>query len=386
MNVNDTHATSRQFVAHPPFWGSKVASITTPAWQKNPFGSWLIMAVGVFAFTAVVCGLFLGVQSLAEDGSEWIQRASGYGLQYGLLLLLFGGVYVWTRWSRRRKIVISVTSDGLTVNRRPGDVYSFTGAKLGTWGVTGGATMGTALHLQCGPRRFVLGGRDRRVSAGTRLEAPDVGYGQSVDVDAWLSASDFEEILTMVSRRSGLDVRPPAPGEPTRCLLFTNPLLVQEMRPGFLDRERRQFMRSLGQPRLAIDVGADAIRVVDPNTNALIASVTPARVTATPVIYRPESRGHWFPNLGHVISDVATDYWSTSPGMHVSVPGMAPLTIGCRDSASGLDFRFSWLGNVRTEEARADYEVSGADWMTLVEKFGLAPYMQKKGEQGATPL
>jgi len=93
-------------------------------------------------------------------------------------------------------------------------------------GVTGGATMGVALHLQSGQRRFILGGRDRRVSAGTRLDAPDAGYGQSIDVDAWVSVADFEEILTMVSCRSGLDIRPPGPDEPARCLLFANPLTI----------------------------------------------------------------------------------------------------------------------------------------------------------------
>jgi hypothetical protein len=35
MNVNERSAASRQFEAHPPFWGSKVASKTTPAWQNN---------------------------------------------------------------------------------------------------------------------------------------------------------------------------------------------------------------------------------------------------------------------------------------------------------------------------------------------------------------
>jgi hypothetical protein len=42
----------------------------------------------------------------------------------------------------------------------------------------------------------------------------------------------------------------------------------------------------------------------------------------------------------------ATNYWSKAPGMRVSVPGMAPVTIGCRDSVSGLDSRFSWPDNV----------------------------------------
>jgi hypothetical protein len=376
MNVNDAPAASRQFVAHPPFWGSKVASITTPAWKKNPVKSYAIMVVGVLAFTAVVSGLFLGVQSLSAGSGEWIQRAAGRGFQLFGLVVLFGGVYAWYWWSRREKIVVSVTNDGLTVNKRPGDVYSFSDAKLGTWGQTGGASMGTALHLQCGPRRFILGGRDRRVTAGTRLEAPDVGYGLEVDVDAWLSASDFEEILTIVGRRSGLDIRPPAPGEPTRCLLFTNPLLVQEI-GSFAFRKRQQFMQSLTQPRLAIDAGADVIRVIDPNTNALIASVSPTQIAATPVTYDPSTR-HLFPNLGHLMSDAATRHWSIAPGMRVSVPGMSPLTIGCRDTVSGLDRRFSWPDNVPTEHARADYEVSGTDWLSLVETFGLAPHLQRR--------
>ena len=55
----------------------------------------------------------------------------------------------------------------------------------------------------------------------------------------------------------------------------------------FAFRKRQQFMQSLTQPRLAIDVGADVIRVIDPNTNALIASVSPTQVTATPVTYDP---------------------------------------------------------------------------------------------------
>jgi hypothetical protein len=198
-----------------------------------------------------------------------------------------------------------------------------------------------------------------------------------MDVDAMVSASDFEEILAVVGRRTGLDIRPPAPGEPTRCLLFPNALLIQEM--GMFDaRKKREFLESAGQPRLAIDVGANAIRVLDPNSNALIAAVSTTQVTATPVTYSPTS-SHWFPTVGNILSDAAMNYWSTTPGIRVSVPGMPPLTIGCRDTAMGLDLRFSWPDNVPTEKARADYEVSGTDWLTLVETFGLAPYLLRSG-------
>lgn len=381
MNVNNP-AASRQFVAHPPFWGSKVASKTTPAWQSNPAKSHALMIVGVLAFSVVLGGLYMGTQSLAEGRGEWMEILAGRGFKYVLVALLFGGVYAWYWWSRRKKIVVSVTGDGLTVNTRPGEAYSFTDATLGTWGVTGGATMGTALHLHCGQHRFILGGRDHRVAAGTRFEAPDAGYGQSIDVDAWLSAPEFDEILTLVGRRSGLDVRPPAPGQPTRCLLFPNSLLVQEM-GSFAVRKKREFLESAGQPRLAIDVGPDGIRVIDPNTNALVAAVSSAQVTATPVVYAPTSRlwasRLWVPRLGNAMSVAATNYWSKAVGMRVSVPGMPPLTIGCRDTVSGLDQRFSWPDDVPTEHARADYEVSGTDWLILVERFGLAPYLNRRG-------
>jgi hypothetical protein len=376
-NANYGQAAPRQYEAHPPFWGSKMASKTTPGWQ-NYFGkSYAIMVVAILAFSVVLGGLFLGVQSLAE-GPEWMERFGRRGFQLVGLVVLFGGFYGWYWWSRtrRRKIIISVTTDGLTVNTRPGDVYSFSDAKLGTWGQTGGATMGTALHLQCGQRRFILGGRDRRVAAGTRLEAPDAGYGLPMDVDAWLSATDFDEILTMVGRRSRLDIRPPAPDEPARCLLFANALVMQTM-GSFAFRKRQEFMKSLHRPRLAIDVGTEGIRVIDPNSNALIASVSAAHVTATPVIYRPTQR-HWFPTFGHLISDAATNYWSTSPGMRVSIAGMTPLTIGSHDTVSGLDQRFAWPDDVPVEQAHADYEVSGTDWLTLVEKFGLAPHLQRR--------
>jgi hypothetical protein len=43
-----------------------------------------------------------------------------------------------------------------------------------------------------------------------------------------------------------------------------------------------------------------------------------------------------------------------------------------------LDKRFSWPDNVPIASDRADYEVMGTDWLTLVETFGLAPYLQRR--------
>ncbi|MCV7111301.1 hypothetical protein H7I55_10025 [Mycolicibacterium setense] len=381
MNLDDTTAGPRQYVARPPFVGSKLASKTTPAWQKNPGKSQLTMTVGVLAFTGVLIALWLGLQSLTDGSADWVQEAAGHAFRIGGFVLLLGGAFAWYWWSRRQKIVISVTRDGLTVNSRPGDVYSFGDAKLGTWGMTGGMMMGTALHMYCGRRRFILGGRDHRVAQGTRLDAPDAGYGLSLDIDASVSAPDFDEILAVAGRRSELEVRPTAPGQSTRCLVFTNPLLVQEIN-SFAVRKRKQFMDSLGQPRLAIDVGVEAIRVSDPNSGAVIASVTPAQVTATPRMYRP-STWHWSVTTG-VLSDVLSNYLNKMPYLVLSVPGLQPLTIGTRDSVSGLDFRFSWPDDVPITRERADYVVSGADWLTLVETFGLR-CVEKRGKEGAAP-
>jgi hypothetical protein len=217
MNVNDGPAASRQFEAHPPFWGSKVASKTTPAWQNN-FG-----------------------KSYGHHGGR------GCGLQRRARRPLRGYAVAWCRvdavlrqarlpahpcsspFCRCLRLVVVVSSPKdhpFRHERRPvcqhaaGRCVFVQRREAGYLGVTGGSTMGTALHLQSGEHRFILGGRDRRVASGTRLDAPDAGYGLPVDIDAWVSAADFDEIVTMVSRRSGLDVRPPAPGQPARCLLF----------------------------------------------------------------------------------------------------------------------------------------------------------------------
>lgn len=376
MNVNHIPATPRQFEAQPPFWGSKMASRTTPGWQQNPGKSYGVMVAVCIAIAIGLGVLFVGMQAvLPPDVADTVARS----IQPVGFVLLIGCAGAWYWWSRRRKILISATDDGLTVNTRQGDVYSFTSAKLGTWGQTGGMTMGTALHLQSGQRRFIIGGRDHRVAAGTRLDAPDVGYGLERDVDAHLPAAEFAEILSMVGRRTGVEIRPAAPAEPGRCLLFTNPLLVQEFGP-FAHRKRTEFMQSLSRPRLAIDAGPHVIRVVDPNTNAVIASVSPAQVAATPVVFRPSQWHMFLPTVGSVVGNVMTDYWSSALGMHVNIPGMPPLTISCRDSVTGLNKRFSWPDNVPTERARADYEVSGTDWLTLVERFGLACYLNNRIE------
>lgn len=267
------------------------------------------------------------------------------------------------------KVVISVTSDGLTVDSRPGDIFPFIDAKLGLFvhAMYGDIPAGTALHLRpanarqkarasysprltrfLGADRFIVGGIDHRVARGTPLDEPTA---QDTDIDGYLCAADFDELLTMIGRRSGLAVHRPSPGEPTRCLLIPNPF--ESLPSKFLRSLRRLGARS----SLAIDVGKDSISVIDPNTNAVITRALVAQVVATPATYM------YYRKDG-----------LTTPLLVVGVPGFQPLTITC------LGGRFSWRGNVSPEKAPA-YTVSGADWLTLVEEFGLAPQLEDATRQ-----
>jgi hypothetical protein len=215
--------------------------------------------------------------------------------------------------------------------------------------------MGMALHLQCGDHRFIVGGRDYRVATNPQLEAAPVDR-----VDAWMWASDFYELLTGIGSRSGLDVRGSAPGEPTRCWLVSYSTLLHA---SYSDTLAFNF-----RPSLAIDVGNDAIWVMDLTTNALVASAWLAQVTATPAKHRYRSRG------------ARTLQSLTAPILVVGVPGVQPLSIGCLDrGVNGPQysyrpqgqFRFAWHDAVL--EGEPAYWASGADWLTLVAKFGLAP-------------
>jgi hypothetical protein len=308
------------------------------------FPAWMAIPIATGASSGVAMGFF---------------AAFGIGMYAFMIPFYF--------WNKRGITRICVTSEGLTANRREGDVYSLVDASLGYWvpnkvrrGRSGAVTLGTALHVRCGPKTLVLGGRDHRVAAGVRLAAPPAER-----IDAWMWAPDFDRLLAMIGRRSRLDVHAPGPEEPIRCLLFTNPWLLT----------RRQRSRDT-QPVLALDVGSDQIRVIDPKANATVASAFLAQVTATPGDNVVRMSGSWKVNY-------------VEPVLVVRVPGMAPLAIGCRDETDPVGTwvwgsrqfprRFSWSESVPSER-ETDFVVSGADWRTLVEKFGLAPQLDDKAE------
>jgi hypothetical protein len=143
-----------------------------------------------------------------------------------------------------------------------------------------------------------------------------------------------------------------ATGEPIRCELVPVPPRVVE---NFLLPTKEKPTA----PPLVLEVGIDdAIRVIDANTKALVASDWILQVTATPTKY-----------LGGDENNPSY----TQPLLALHVPGLRPLRIGPRpmDRAWGRPrFRYGWRGRVRGHKEPA-YEVTEAEWLTLVEKFGL---------------
>jgi hypothetical protein len=287
-----------------------------------------------------------------------------------VLVLAIVGMLVYYFRNNRRRFTISVTGSALTIDQRPGEVYEFSDARLGLWGMND-ATAGTVLHLNSGPHRFVLGGRDHRIGNGTRLDEPPI-----VGVDAWLTAQEFDELLGMMGRNSGVDVRPVTPGGPVRCLLFPNAMQAQQM-GSFATGKMRRLLKSASHASLAIDVDAQGIRVIDPGTNAQITSARNGQWTATPQTYNYAGSGFGMLSVGGLLAK----HLSVTPEMVINLAGMPPLTIACRDAAgvSYIQGRFSWRGDVPQVNDAAQYSVTGGDWLILVEKVGLAPYLQTHG-------
>src|ERR1700758_4818317 len=326
-------------------------------------------ALGAVYMALVLLGAIVGSNVFIHVGGPVVFIAFGVGA-----MPAFGAFR--RRMNREKTVLVYVGSGGLTVSTKPGDVFSLGDAQLGRWNIEGygGVTKGTALHLRSGRGCFVLGGRDPRVANETPLDAPPVD-----GVDATMSASEFDELLTMVGGPRGLEVHAPAPGQPTRCRLTPNPArMFSSSFFGMFKNTSTALKMNANppQPSLAVDVGDDAISVIDLKSDARIASASLARVTATPA-----ANTRSVTRVGVLTTAVLV----------VRVPDAEPLTIGCPDFAgppsatwSGgtkLTYRFAWRGEVPSED-EPDFVVSDADWLTLVEKFGLASRMEDRATQG----
>ena len=330
--------------------------------------------IQMYGFVAVIALPMVAVGVLGAGNRRLGEIASiivGPLVAVGLVLFIVGW-FVWYWRNNSRRFVVSVAGGALTIDKRPGDVYQFSDARLGLWGMND-ATMGTVLHLHSGPNRFVLGGREHRIGSGTRLDEPPI-----VGVDAFLTAQEFDELLGMMGRNSGLDARPVTAGGPVRCLLFPNAMQVQQM-GAFATGKQRRLLKAASHASLAIDVDAQGIRVIDPRTNAQITSAGNGQWTATPETY--QYRGPWYLWLSW--ERLFASHLSMRPEMLINLAGMPPLRIAGQD-AIGVSYfkgnRFAWRGDVpQRVDDPAEYSVTGAVWLILVEKFGLSPYLETRG-------
>jgi hypothetical protein len=126
-------------------------------------------------------------------------------------------------------------------------------------------------------------------------------------------------------------------------------------------------VNSLAREQLSIDVDNDTIRVIDPESHTVDATAAVSRITATALSY--ETR------------DVESSQVSKTPAVAMSVPGVPPLTFGC-PYPERWERRFSWSGSVLIVEDPPAYILSAADWLTLVEKFGLAANVKDAARKG----
>jgi hypothetical protein len=136
-----------------------------------------------------------------------------HGLAYAVIVVGYAiGVSLAVQWVfLGRKIVIQVTAAGLTVDKRPGEVFAFRDAELGQWrkggslGVPGapiGPYVGRALFLTAAAHRFVVGDLKNPGNANDiPLKGPQVLHA---DLDAWTTdSSAFNELLATVGSARG---------------------------------------------------------------------------------------------------------------------------------------------------------------------------------------
>jgi hypothetical protein len=357
MSVHDAPppTDARHYAAHPPIAGSQMASVSRPMWGVSTLASqrltvWMLVVYGAVMGLGIVW---------AFANAAFPHQPSSVGLILITCgLLLFTAVAVFWHKRPKTRILLTVNEHGLAISTRPDDVYRFEDAKLGTWRMADGTPMGTALHLRWGARRLVLGGRDRSAEAS---EVPDVGYALPVDVDAWLPAAEFEEILGIAARRR----RPVGVQDAAPITLRWNPLRTQMM--GLSTAESiREYQHACTTPRLTMDVHGGGFRMTDAVTGATVTTVVRAQFVATPATYRPMARRLHTLNSG-------VDYSSTMPGIHLALPGLT-FVVGVWDQEMGPDLRFRWMPAIATLATCTDYVVSGTDWMRLVTLCGLDQY------------
>ena len=148
------------------------------------------------AWAAVCVGAFVALKDLLPAKADF---EAAFALGRMLAIVVYMGFLVFAFLPKKRPIV--VTCHTLTIDEGRGGVFPLAGAELGAWNLAHyGTSQGTALHLRNGRHRYVLGGRDHRLSPATRI-----GVGPVESVDGYLPASEFEAIIALASRPNPAD-------------------------------------------------------------------------------------------------------------------------------------------------------------------------------------
>ena len=101
------------------------------------------------------------------------------------------------------------------------------------------------------------------------------------------------------------------------------------------------------QPTLAIELDLHDVRIIDLRSDRILAAAPLLQVTATPATHTYGGRISY-----------------TMPVLMLVLPGSQAIALGIHG------YRFAWQGKVRSLGAPT-YVVGDADWLTLVERFGL---------------
>ena len=161
-----------------------------------------------------------------------------------------------------------------------------------------------------------------------------------------------------------------APDMPIRCVLFA----LHSRRTLWRNALRRDF--SGARPALAIDVGKDGILVTDLATEKPVAEAEQAQVTATPGEHRAYASGY----------GIVDFTGQRMPVLVIDVPGLPSLNLGCLapgmppEKARRNQFYTgtpSWRSPVPAAKRYPAYVATDADWLTLVEEFGLNPQLKR---------
>ena len=169
-----------------------------------------------------------------------------------------------------------------------------------------------------------------------------------------------------------------AASRPTRCQLFSSPDESKIFKERALQESLARTFAE--QPQLAIDVGNDAISVIEPASKTVITSAGRAQVTATPAIYAPVSES----SEGDV-----RQY--KQPMLIVNPPGGLNLRIAIRPMRysiwNGHHFRYAWRMkagplDVKSPAQSPTHVATDTEWFSLVEVFGLGALVVDKYTSG----